>query len=102
MSEEWGPWIEHDGKGCPCPGILAQWELDGAEQYVGQTDCNGFTMVAPRIVQGVAQPGLCWNWHPYVVPVLRYRMRRPQALRDLVAIAADPYAVPPSREVVPA
>ena len=22
MSEQWGPWIEHDGKGCPC---LGQW-----------------------------------------------------------------------------
>ncbi|MEM1372658.1 MAG: hypothetical protein AAGG72_10625, partial [Pseudomonadota bacterium] len=21
---EWGPWIEHDGMGCPCPGELVE------------------------------------------------------------------------------
>jgi len=22
--EEWGPWIDHDGKGCPCVGVLTE------------------------------------------------------------------------------
>lgn len=33
MEEDWGPWIEHDGKGCPCAGmhveVVCEGYLDG-------------------------------------------------------------------------
>jgi hypothetical protein len=90
MTEQWGPWIEHDGKGCPCVGMLAQWDLDGGHEYVGMADKNGHLMIAPGIVEGIAVPGNAWSWAEGVIPIIRYRIRKPAALQTLIEIAADP------------
>lgn len=31
---EWGPWIEHNGKGCPCEGILLQMQYNDPKHTV--------------------------------------------------------------------
>ena len=87
--EEWTEWQLHDGNGCPCVGKYTQWELDGAHEYVGLTDKNGFKMVAPGIIEGVANVGAAWSWLPNVVPVIRYRLKKPRALLDLIQLIAD-------------
>ena len=89
QAEEWGPWIEHDGNGCPCVG-----------RYVQLID------VTKSGVEGVAEGiagrggGYSWDWRYSETPVpgtggkfatkiVRYRIRRPRALRDLIALARD-------------
>jgi hypothetical protein len=82
MDEEWGPWIEHDGKGCPCVGMLVE-----SEDVVGQ--------VQQHIAKGtVKEPGFeyvdSWNWQECNAAlrpdwkIIRYRIRKPKALRELI------------------
>ena len=83
MSEqqEWGPWIEHDGRGCPCVGHYIRVQLRNGEIYEGVAgqmaranghDPNGF--------------GSAWVWHPLndrSLEVVRYRIRKPRGMKTL-------------------
>lgn len=75
MSEEWGPWIEHDGKGCPCMGMWVQVQ----------------NLNACRIWEGVAcsEGGRSWDWSTGYRPVVRYRIRRPRALLQLIEMVEN-------------
>lgn len=75
MSDEWGPWIKHDGKGCPCIGQYAHVvHKCGTEQF--------------SIVTG--NPN-AWEWD--VDPdrwskIVKYRIRKPRAMLILEEILA--------------
>lgn len=95
MSDEWGPWIEHDGQGCPCPGEYCQMVFEGP---VGVFEKG----------EGVASTGgYSWDWSLFnwqvpgggiVARILRYRIRKPRALRQLREIAASVPAPARQRE----
>lgn len=82
--EEWGPWIVHDGTGCPLkPGQFVHVEYYRA-QYVGpilpghETDPRGWTC---EFCEGTGY-GDSWIWDspgPFR-PVIRYRIRKPRGL----------------------
>lgn len=78
MSEEWGPWIEHDGKGCPCVGMYVQ--VDGHCGWWGNIKRE------EGIVRASAIP--CWEIiHPEHGPeVIRYRIRKPRGMQTLTEI----------------
>lgn len=83
MSEEWGPWIEHDGKGCPCLGM-----------YVHRiADKPGYNPELGRSVTelvGIVEHVGPWIWgNPMYVRVLRYRIRKPRGLTILEKLIAD-------------
>lgn len=95
MSEdvEWGPWVDHDGKGCPLPvGMI----FEGKYEWL-----PGRFMMRLRAVE----PDMpAWDWRNWgrVMPcgrkqsvLRRYRIRKPRALLDLIQIADQPYAPPP-------
>ena len=77
---EWGPWIEHDGKGCPCVGMYVQ--VDWICQVRG-------------IQRGAIIPcvqGSGWTWDRLPAPgrygaVIRYRIRKPRGLTMLEEIS---------------
>jgi hypothetical protein len=88
MSEEWGPWIEHDGKGCPCRG-----------EYVQATDRGGVTaefVAGTQMCKG-REPVFCHAWRQYLpnawtwgsmpgreqYEIIRYRIRKPRGLTIL-------------------
>lgn len=88
--EEWGPWIEHDGKGCPVEigkmvevVICARWLHDG--------------QLVPELNRREG-PLPCEDWEAwYGGPVsddcgfiTRYRVKKPRALHQLRAIAKEP------------
>lgn len=83
MAEEWGPWIEHDGGPCPVP--KGTW-------VIGQFrsgDVQAWQALTMGLVGGVS----LWEWRGYIAlprDVMRYRIRRPDALRRLIDLAADP------------
>lgn len=87
--EEWGPWIKHDGKGCPCVGMWVRME-----GYNMRT--NGPVVIREKIVEDSPS----WNWKMAsghagrirlrngrmvrsVAAVIRYRIRKPRALIQL-------------------
>lgn len=87
MAEEWGPWIQHEGKGCPVVGIYVCVEIASGLKIEG--------VPSPRCANPPKGWASAWIWS--TVPeqndgfrVVRYRVRRPAALRRLIEIAEDP------------
>ncbi len=82
MSDEWGPWIEHDGKGCPfAAGVVVE--------AVGEWEIGRFV----RQVYRVAKETPSWDWRNWgrrhadgrkIMALRRYRIRKPRALLDLI------------------
>lgn len=83
---DWGPWLVHDGKGCPCVG-----------QYVQVRFVDGDEAVGPAGIDG----GACWiwsslelgGWHHvergFAMHIVEFRIRRPKGMAILNAILAD-------------
>lgn len=102
MSEEWGPWIEHDGKGCPLPvGIMCE-----AEGECGARTFRQVSFIRHDTKRRPTKPD-CYNpwfwdtlstddrfWNAVVV---RYRTRKAKGLVVCEDILADVEATP-SRE----
>lgn len=91
---EWGPWVEHDGKGCPCVGLTVEVEV---VMWPNRVLVAG----AECIEAGISphQRPSAWAWaqdRMGWLDVIRYRIRKPRALRDLIDLVADPYAPPPA------
>lgn len=101
--DEWGPWIEHDGKGCPVPvGTIGQATLRCARiapfcAGMGSTRGGPYK---PATFKGSS----AWEWggkpQKYVgEEVISYRIRKPRGLVILDQIIADLPALP---DLVPA
>ena len=79
---EWGPRIEHDGKGCPCNGEFVHAVFD-----------KGFPVETFSLLN---TPGdrLAWYWDKprYPIPgkIIRYRIRKPRAMKLLQSIVENP------------
>jgi hypothetical protein len=103
MADEWGPWIEHDGWGCPCRGLFVHIVI-GPSEIADPDDPNagewlpGWTPLNSREAVGIAEPTGSWFWLPLYFPIIRYRIRRPRAVRELIDLAESL----PEREAVPA
>lgn len=80
MSNEWGPWIEHDGKGCPCVG-----------QYVHVVVVNSYGFEKETFVIAGSQGGKSWDWRnaPKYTRIIRYRIHKPRGLTILENLIAD-------------
>lgn len=93
MAEEWGPWIEHDGESCPVVGVFVCVEISSGMKIEG--------VPSARCANPPAGWASAWIWRtvPSVydqMRVVRYRIRRPPALRRLIDLAADPaHGMPP-------
>lgn len=93
-SEEWTDWIEHDGMGCPCVGKWVERVFSDGEtdQGIAGSEC---------LCSGVDPIGKqsAWFWYfgdPFVWYdgtfarpdpngfIIRYRIRKPRALRQLI------------------
>ena len=91
MSGEWGPWVDHDGKGIPVQSGEVVWavEADGSE-------FSGMILVSANRAGEVD----VWDWddcarqNVWHYRVIRYRKLKPMGLRLLEGIAADPAPLP--------
>jgi len=78
--DDWGPWIEPDGKGCPCVGMWVRMESKGCTcRHIAEgmaTDCEerGEGFEARCHVCGADT----------ISQIGRYRVRRPRALLNLI------------------
>jgi hypothetical protein len=78
MTDEWGPWIDHDGKGCPCVGKLVDMVFAGCAQDTGIAGAQCARLGIPH--NGV---GSAWFWEtetPEYDYIIRYRIRKPRGL----------------------
>lgn len=86
--DEWGPWIEHDGNGCPCVGEYAHTVKINGNEWFGIAGVNAIAIFGSANV-----PGSAWvhkraigydnNW------VIRYRIRKPRGMAILESIMTD-------------
>lgn len=79
--EEWGPWIEHDGKGCPCVG-----------EYVEAIGSLG-SRAEGIVTRGKFDHQGQWDWalcdaHE-LEKIVRYRIRRSRAAQKLREMICD-------------
>ncbi|WP_434612107.1 hypothetical protein [Tabrizicola sp. M-4] len=86
MAEEWGPWIEHDGKGCPVVGLYVRIGTETGFEIEG--------VPSEKCAAPAAGEVSAWIWSTLpqreaFLRVVRYRIRRPLALRRLIDLAAD-------------
>ena len=92
MADEWGKWQTHDGSGCPVP--------EGIECETFHADGG--------IDRGLSCGHNCsgWSWYFCVSfgspgdKVLRYRIRRPKALIDMIERAESLPVIAPEYEGV--
>ncbi len=73
--EYWGPWILHDGKGCPLPrGTIVEVVCE---------DRFGFAMRQVSQVSGDAYSSWNWEHFPELKKIIRYREKKPKGLTML-------------------
>lgn len=85
MSDEWGPWIEHNGARIPdefCVGDVVQVVSECNE--TGSLDLS-----PPRVVQPEDFVRYNWFWGESSHDTLRYRIRKPRGLTILESLLAD-------------
>ena len=83
IEEQWGEWVLHDGKGCPCVGA-----------YVEIT-AKGNTTGKVWTERGRAIEGQSWCADDSTVSLItHYRILRPAGLQALIDIAANPAPMP--------
>lgn len=91
--EEWGPWVVHDGKGCPLrPGTIVE---------VVYEDGFGFAMREVASVTGGSYSSWNWQHYPELKKIIRYRERKPKGLRMLEAQLRGAPAPQPRKRVRP-
>lgn len=91
-SEEWGTWIEHDGLTCPegnMVHIVLGDDCAGGISISGSGSdgwSDNFSPISEREAIGIAKPEGSWFWVDGWFPVIKYRIRKPRALRDLITL----------------
>lgn len=80
----WGPWIEHDGRGCPCVGMYAQvvfwYKIKKAPSHYVRISDKSLEGIVSRDPKGAS--GNSWDWRRGN-PVERYRIRKPRGMEVL-------------------
>jgi len=81
--DEWGPWIDHDGKGKPVQDGVILWR-----KYA-----NGYEWIAPmgqftygkQVHYAGQKYGCSWEWSTvgFYTPVVAYRIKKPKGLKIL-------------------
>lgn len=92
-SEEWGPWIEHDGAHKPELGAMVEREY--ANGLIITMRMGDWTTTAKLGISMYRGPCFSsgWMWADGMIgnciPVVRYRIRKPRGMAILEQIARD-------------
>ena len=71
-TEEWGPWVVHDGMGCPVP--------QGTIVEVRFQDAFGYKSNMVTTVTGGEFSSWNWEHYPELKKIVRYREKKPRGL----------------------
>ena len=100
MSEEWGPWIDHDGRGCPCVGMLVEGVFLNAMALRDDPSFIVGVQEDREIFIAGSDGGGSWDWSnwPHYSKIIRYRIRKPKGLTILEGLLEN---LPKEMEVTP-
>lgn len=89
MADDWGPWIEHDGKGCPlAAGTVCRAIFEGEPGHLS----------APTIGTVGANHGYSWDWSLWgqtapdgyrITRIIKYQVKTPRGMVELKTALAD-------------
>jgi len=82
MTDEWGPWIEHDGRGCPCLGKVVE-AIDRRgfrDVFIAGTVLGMFAVYIDAVS--------AWTWSGHSDDIILYRIRKPRGLTICEGILA--------------
>lgn len=83
--DDWGPWIEHDGAHIPTDFVVGD-----VVQLISENNENGALEISPpKRVEPEDFVRYNWFWGESTHDTLRYRVRRPRALRDLIELVEN-------------
>ena len=89
MADEWGPWIEHDGRGCPL-AVGQVPEVRWSDGTLAQYPIDEETISPPP---GMTTPWHFAHWHPRTLLthyfVEAYRIRKPRGMVAPESLLAD-------------
>ncbi len=87
---EWGPWVDHDGKGCPVIGRLVQVRLSGYSSVIEIVagDEARAAGVCVNTSPDSAWEGERWQTRFRHGFVLKYRVKKPRGMKILEGILA--------------
>lgn len=85
LDYEWGPWIEHDGSGCPCIGKYVHVKLQGMSDRFGiaGSECHEHRVSPNCPIRSAWVNKISF---PATGNVLEYRIRRPLVRKYLQEI----------------
>ena len=97
-NEEWGPWIEHDGKGCPVVGQYIQCETDRDIHKMP----DHVRLLKSRLVEYIPRKtdSASWIGKAGFAQVLRYRVRKPKGLTMLEQLLQNLPAPTKTKEMI--
>lgn len=81
MQEEWGPWVDHDGSGCPV--------AIGTVVEVVCEDRFGYLMHVVATARAGHHSSWDWRHYPRLKRILRYRVKKPRGMVVLEAMLND-------------
>lgn len=93
MSDDWGPWIEHDGRGCPCLGMFCEVVRVAHPDSVPFP--NGSYVLQHMLIIKTAEN---WDWSFFggitskgtiATKIISYRIRKPRGMKVLETILAE-------------
>ena len=73
QQDEWGPWIDHDGRGCPVVGMVIEFHC----KFYGGEEEKHIGRVSRRFASSMV-----WR-SPHAFDFLRYRIRKPRGMAIL-------------------
>ncbi len=84
----WGPWINHDGKGCPVRGQLVEGLDRGG---IWSVWIAGTVYMIPTNASQIMVDSWIWptQYSPHADEILRYRVRKPKAMERLNEILRE-------------
>lgn len=91
MQEEWGPWIRHDGRGCPVP--------TGTIVEVVCEDRFGYQKNEIARAMGGSYSSWDWSHFPELKKIVRYREKKPKGLQILTEVLRELDAPRPVKPV---
>ncbi|OOY15084.1 hypothetical protein BMI85_16185 [Thioclava sp. DLFJ4-1] len=91
MADIWGPWIEHDGKGCPVPvGTICHLVWRDGLEIIANVEGSGSWVWGDLRYSSTSGRN---SYGEPLVPIVRYRIRKLRGLTILQEIAAYPQPV---------
>lgn len=102
MTDDWGPWINHDGKGCPVArGTIVEVLHANGEEEVYRALCNFRPGWPGAGVANLWDWSTCQSYRAIDYRIVQYRVQKPRALVALIGMVEGLGADRPD-EAVPA